>query len=141
MRGRILGLRKVAIRLPGKGTSNSYGTRPVHQIISTIKWIRTSRLSIKNSLSLSDWPASPPSHTDPNPGVQYDFFFFSWLWRQVHKLNVFWRQLHKINVPRGKCSRAKCFRGAQCQFAILPRHPHSKFVYTFTFHRYGPPIK
>ena len=26
--------------------------RPVHQIISMIKWIRTSRLSIKNSLAL-----------------------------------------------------------------------------------------
>ena len=31
--------------------SNSHGARPVHQIISVIKWIRTSRLSIKNSLS------------------------------------------------------------------------------------------
>jgi len=40
------------IRLPGKGNSNSHGARPVHQIISMIKWIRTSRLAIKNSLSL-----------------------------------------------------------------------------------------
>ena len=45
--------RKVDIRLPGKGNSNSHGARPVHQIISMIKWIRTSRLSIKHSLSLS----------------------------------------------------------------------------------------
>ena len=30
---------------------NSYGARPVHIIITMIKWIRTSRLSIKNSLS------------------------------------------------------------------------------------------
>ena len=36
----------------GKGNSNSHGARPVHQIISMIKWIRTSRLSMKNSLSL-----------------------------------------------------------------------------------------
>ena len=43
--------RKVDIRLPGKGDSISHGARPVHQIISMIKWIRTSRLSIKNSLS------------------------------------------------------------------------------------------
>ena len=43
--------RKVEIRLPGKGNSNSLGARPVHQIISMIKWIRTIRLSIKNSLS------------------------------------------------------------------------------------------
>ena len=39
------GTRKVDVRLPGKGNSNSYGARPVHQIISMIKWIRTSRLS------------------------------------------------------------------------------------------------
>jgi len=42
--------RKVDIRLPGKGDSNSHGARPVHLIIAMIKWIRTSRLSIKNSL-------------------------------------------------------------------------------------------
>ena len=41
--------RKVDIRLPGKGESNSHGVRPVHQ---KHRWIRTSRLSIKNSLSL-----------------------------------------------------------------------------------------
>jgi len=43
-------LRKVDVRLPGKGKSNSHGARPVHLIITTKKWIRTSRLSIKNSL-------------------------------------------------------------------------------------------
>ena len=42
--------RKVDVRLPGKGDSNSHGAGPVHLIIM-IKWIRTSRLSIKNSLS------------------------------------------------------------------------------------------
>ena len=41
--------RKVDIRLPGKGNSNSHGARTVHQ---KHRWIRTSRLSIKNSLSL-----------------------------------------------------------------------------------------
>ena len=44
---------KVDVRLPGKGNSNSHDARPVHLIIPMIKWIRTSRLSIKNSLSLS----------------------------------------------------------------------------------------
>ena len=44
--------RKVDVRLPGKGHSNSYGARPDHLIITMIKWIRTSRLSIKNSLWL-----------------------------------------------------------------------------------------
>jgi len=43
--------RKVDVRLPGKGNSNSHGARPVHLIITMITWIRTSRLSIKNSLS------------------------------------------------------------------------------------------
>ena len=38
-------------RFDGKGNSNSHGASPVHQIISMIEWIRTSRLSIKNSLS------------------------------------------------------------------------------------------
>ena len=34
-----------------QGNSNSHGARPIHQIISMIKWIQTSRLSIKKSLS------------------------------------------------------------------------------------------
>jgi len=46
-----LGHGKVDIRLPGKGNSNSHGARPVHRIITMIKWFRNSRLSIKNSLS------------------------------------------------------------------------------------------
>ena len=44
-------LRKVDVRLPEKENSNSHGATSVHQIISMIKWIRTSKLSIKNSLS------------------------------------------------------------------------------------------
>jgi len=35
--------RKVDVRLPGKGNSNSHGARPVHRIITMIKLIRTSR--------------------------------------------------------------------------------------------------
>ena len=42
--------RKVDVRLPGKGISNSLGARPFHLIITMIKWIRTIRMSIKNSL-------------------------------------------------------------------------------------------
>jgi len=41
--------RKVDVR---EGNSNSHDARPVHLIITMIKWIRTSRLSIKNSLSV-----------------------------------------------------------------------------------------
>ena len=44
--------RKVDVKLPGKVNSNSHGARPVHLIITMMKLIRTSRLSIKNSLSL-----------------------------------------------------------------------------------------
>ena len=42
--------RKVDARLPEQGNSDSDGARPVHLIISMIKWIWTSRLSIKSSL-------------------------------------------------------------------------------------------
>jgi hypothetical protein len=49
----------------GTGNSDSHGARPVQQIISVIKWIRTSRLSTQNSLSLHHHGAerilSPPS--------------------------------------------------------------------------------
>ena len=41
----------ISEKVPRKGNSNSHGARPVHLIISIIKWIRTSRLSTKNSLS------------------------------------------------------------------------------------------
>ena len=41
--------RNVDVRLPGKGNSKSHGARSVHQIITMIKWIRTSRLPIKKS--------------------------------------------------------------------------------------------
>ena len=43
--------RKVVVRLPGKRNPNYHGARPVHLITTKIKWTRTSRLSIKNSLS------------------------------------------------------------------------------------------
>ena len=43
--------RKADARPPGKGDPNSHGARPVHLIITTRKWIRTCRLSMKNSLS------------------------------------------------------------------------------------------
>ena len=53
VRGLRVGTRKVDVRLPGKGNSNFRGARPVHKIILMIKWIWTSRLSIKNSLELA----------------------------------------------------------------------------------------
>ena len=43
--------RNVDIRQLGKGNSNYPGARPVQQIISMMKWIRTSRLSMHDSLS------------------------------------------------------------------------------------------
>ena len=58
-RGRPCGAcpRKVDVRLAGKGDSNSHGARPDHLIITMIEWIRTSRFSIKNSLSGACRPA------------------------------------------------------------------------------------
>ena len=35
---------KVDVRLPGRGNSNFHGARPVHLIITMIKWILASRL-------------------------------------------------------------------------------------------------
>jgi len=46
------GSRKVDVRLLGKGNSHAHGARPVHLIITMMKWLRTSRLSIQNSLSV-----------------------------------------------------------------------------------------
>jgi len=43
---------QIDVRLPGKRNSNAHGARPVHLIITMIKWIRTSRLTIKNSSSV-----------------------------------------------------------------------------------------
>ena len=50
--------RKVDARLPGKGHSNSRGAKPIHPIITMIECIRTSRLSMTNSLS-AFCPLSP----------------------------------------------------------------------------------
>ena len=41
----------VDARLPGKGNSNSYGARLVHRIITMMKCMWTSRLSVQNSSS------------------------------------------------------------------------------------------
>jgi len=56
-------LRKVDARLPGKGNPNSRGARPVHLIITMIKWIRTSSLSIKNSLCGNTWAPGSAEET------------------------------------------------------------------------------
>jgi len=50
--------RKVDVRLPGHDNLNTHGARPVHLIITTIKWIRNSVLSIKDSLSTTSPIAS-----------------------------------------------------------------------------------
>ena len=49
----------IDVRIPGRGQANSHGARPAHLIITMIKWIRTSRLSIKNSLSLAELGSGP----------------------------------------------------------------------------------
>ena len=67
-----LSLPKVYVRLPGKVNSNSHGARPVHLIITMIKWIRTSRLSIQNSFSPSGF-AAPPSRRSAPPASPFIF--------------------------------------------------------------------
>jgi len=63
--------RRVDVRLPGKGNLNSHGARPVHLIITMIKWIRTSRLSIKKQhpvkAQLPPWGdvQTPPASVSP----------------------------------------------------------------------------
>ena len=79
-----LGHKKVDIRLPGKGNSNSHGARPVHLIITMIKWIRTSRLSIKNSLSprkggVSVYVGSAKKDKDRKDLQRWPLVFFAWV--------------------------------------------------------------
>jgi len=52
LNGRVLATRKVDIKLPGKGHSSSHGASRSIKIISMMKWIRASRLSRQNSLSV-----------------------------------------------------------------------------------------
>ena len=59
--------RRVDVRLSEKGNSNSYGARPVHLVILMMKWIWTSRVSIKNSPSLSPYEAQ--AFTKVKPGT------------------------------------------------------------------------
>ena len=70
--------RKVDVRLPGKRNSNSHGARPVHLSITMIKWIRTSRFSIKNSLSTPLTTLKPhrEARASPRESILYFFFFF-----------------------------------------------------------------
>jgi len=76
--------RKVDVRLPGKGNSNSHDARPVYLIITMVKWTRASGLSIKISLSL---------HLRPR---RLDFDF------QVDMLGVRWKF---ANVGSGEPER------------------------------------
>ena len=55
------------IRLLGKLNLNSHCARPVPQIISTIKWIRTCRLSKKKELSLFHLRDGPASGEEARP--------------------------------------------------------------------------
>jgi len=56
-------------RIPA-GNSNSRGARPVHPIITMIKWTRTCRLSIKKSLSAGERDGLPiDARALPNPQV------------------------------------------------------------------------
>ena len=55
-------IRRVDVRLPRKGRLNSHGARPVHLIITMMKWIPASRFLIKNALfgQVCCWPLPKP---------------------------------------------------------------------------------
>ena len=74
------GQRKVDVRLSGKGNSNSHGARPVHLIITMMKWMRTSRLSIKKSYSEASGTGLEKRRPDlsgiilnPNKNIRWGF--------------------------------------------------------------------
>ena len=56
--------------VPGKGNSNSHGARPVHLIVTTTKWIWTSRLSIKDSLSGAQCPLTESERAEQGSGFR-----------------------------------------------------------------------
>ena len=68
--------RKIDIRLPGKGNSTSHGARTVHQ---KHRWIRTSRLSIKNSLSLCRRRHGEPHTVSERSGDTFKYFKGSYM--------------------------------------------------------------
>jgi hypothetical protein len=53
-------VRKVDVWLPGKGNSKSHGARPVHQIISLLKW---DQQAFNTKLSL--WMRASRVNPDP----------------------------------------------------------------------------
>ena len=49
--GLIKPLKKVNVRLPGQGNSNSHGARPVHKIILMIEWVVNKEISLSRKPS------------------------------------------------------------------------------------------
>jgi hypothetical protein len=77
------------IRLPRSGNSNSHGARAVHQIITMIKWVRTIRLSIKNSLIQKGVGIA---------GVTRGTCVSSAAWKRIwHSVSAIW--FYKVNPP------------------------------------------
>ena len=52
------------MRLPGNGNPNLHGARPVHRILTMLKWTRTSRSSKKITLSLYAPSSLAPSSAE-----------------------------------------------------------------------------
>ena len=53
-----VGSRKAGVSPPEQGNSNSHGARPVHLIISMMKWVRIRKLSTHTFLSLHHLPVA-----------------------------------------------------------------------------------
>ena len=109
--------RKVAIWLPRKQNPMSDGARLVHSIISMIEWIRTSRMSIKKSLSsgcgtaacaLTDYPKVDMLHPQYKSvdfwGGRSTISFAMWRGRRSQRIfSVRWRSLRKTRSCTHLC--------------------------------------
>jgi len=82
--------RKVDVWLPGKGNSNTHGARPVLLITTMIKWTRTSRLSITNSLF---GRRTPEEGAIAGPKMEY-----SWWRKRVVKIGSVVEQVIILNL-------------------------------------------
>ena len=82
--------RKADVRLPGKGNSNSHGARPAHLIITMIKWIRTSRLSIEKYLRVEICRESSSQWSTRHRAPPETLVFFFWSILSSHNVITKW---------------------------------------------------
>jgi len=114
--------RKVDVRLPGKGNSNPHSARPVHLIITMMKWIRTNTLSTKISLSLYPEPNPKPARSVSR--------FVLWVWLRAERDIFIDNLLVVLAGSSGRAPRVQVQEGADCDHRRrdrrrLPRDPRA----------------